>query len=297
MMMPVGPGALARLRRSPALAARASARRAAARAGITIRPLTSLDDVRSTEALLTDVWRPGDGVPPLSLDLIRALAGAGNYAVGAYVDTTLIGACVGFWGSPERPNLHSHIAGVADGYRGRQVGFALKLDQRAYALEQGVDTITWTFDPLVARNAHLNLRRLCARPVEYRVDYYGAMVDGVNGSDESDRFLVRWELAADATMLACDLEEPARARQAPPASPALSIGDVGEPRTHKSVGTPLVTVAVPADIERLRRDDPRLAHAWRAAVRTVVTDLLEGGAGVVDFDRSRSHYLMQPGAR
>jgi predicted GNAT superfamily acetyltransferase len=172
---------------------------------VAVRRLDTLGDARTAEHLFGAVWRTADGSPALGADLIRAVVGADGYAVGAFVGRTMVGACVGFWASPGARLLHSHITGVASEHRTRRVGYALKLDQRAYALERSADTITWTFDPLVLRNAHFNLRRLGARPVAYHVNYYGEMIDGVNGTDETDRFLVRWDLVGDTTRRACDL--------------------------------------------------------------------------------------------
>ena len=83
------------------------------------------------------------------------------------------------------------------------MGFALKLHQRAWALSRDVTTITWTFDPLVCRNAYFNVAKLAATPAEYLPDFYGEMDDVINGSDDSDRLLVHWPLAADSGDRAC----------------------------------------------------------------------------------------------
>ena len=116
----------------------------------------------------------------------------------------MLGACVGFWAAPDRPAMHSHIAGVTSAARGRDLGFALKLHQRAWALRCGVPVINWTFDPLIARNAHFNLRKLGGRPVKYAVNYYGEMPDAINAGDETDRMLLRWELGSAEARAACD---------------------------------------------------------------------------------------------
>ena len=98
--------------------------------------------------------------------------------------------CVGFLGLHPSYSLHSHAAGVTAAGTGRGIGFALKQDQRAWALERGIGTVTWTYDPLVRRNAFFNLTRLGARPVEYVVDFYGEMTDAINTGQGSDRFMV-----------------------------------------------------------------------------------------------------------
>ena len=176
-------------------AAWASAAAAAERSGVIIRPLTELAEFVACDALFSGIWGRGDGAP-MPVNLLRALSSAGSYVVGAYAGSEMLGACVGFWAAPDRPAMHSHIAGVTSAARGRDLGFALKLHQRAWALRCGVPVINWTFDPLIARNAHFNLRKLGGRPVKYAVNYYGEMPDAINAGDETDRMLLRWELGS-----------------------------------------------------------------------------------------------------
>ena len=92
--------------------------------------------------------------------------------------------------------MHSHITGVLPGLQSHGLGRVLKQHQREWAFARDVGHITWTFDPLVARNAHFNLRVLGARVTEYLVNHYGPMDDGVNRGDETDRVMVSWALAA-----------------------------------------------------------------------------------------------------
>ncbi|OZB80703.1 MAG: GNAT family N-acetyltransferase, partial [Microbacterium sp. 13-71-7] len=142
----------------------AAAAEAASRVGIRL-----LDDVRelaAVRALYEGIWDTGATNPPVTADMLRALVQAGNYVAGAFDDATegqeLVGACFGFFGPPAARTLHSHIAGTIPRARGRHLGFALKLHQRAWALHRDVDTITWTYDPLIRRNAHFNLGKLAA---------------------------------------------------------------------------------------------------------------------------------------
>lgn len=167
---------------------------AAASAGVEIRELRELADLDQVYRLYDSIWRPDPKNPPVTTELLRALTKAGNYVGGAYDGADLIGACVGFFGAPAEVTMHSHVAGVSSKARGRNVGFALKLHQRAWALERGVTAISWTFDPLIRRNAYFNLAKLAARPTEYLPNFYGLMADGINNGDDSDRLLVRWQL-------------------------------------------------------------------------------------------------------
>jgi predicted GNAT superfamily acetyltransferase len=175
---------------------------AAASAGVEVRELRELADLDQVYRLYDSIWRPDPKNPPVTTELLRALTKAGNYVGGAYDGDTLIGACVGFFGAPAEVTMHSHVAGVSGTARGRNVGFALKLHQRAWALERGVTAISWTFDPLIRRNAYFNLTKLAALPTEYLTNFYGLMADGINNGDDSDRLLVRWQLDDPAVVAA-----------------------------------------------------------------------------------------------
>ncbi|NED67426.1 GNAT family N-acetyltransferase, partial [Streptomyces sp. SID10244] len=122
-----------------------------------------------------DVWHPDPGNRPVSVDMLRALSHAGNYVAGAYVGDRLAGGSVGFFAAPVGHTLHSHITGVSRIGRGHNVGHALKMHQREWAVARGLQTITWTFDPLVARNAYFNVAKLGAVPVAYHRDFYGEL--------------------------------------------------------------------------------------------------------------------------
>lgn len=285
--------------------ARASAQRAAHAAGVTVRPLDGLAEVVETEQLLTNIWRPSDGAAPVAADLLRGLVSAASYVAGAFDDDGLLGVCVGFWGPPGSGVLHSHIAGVHDRSQGRNVGWALKLDQRAFALEAGVASITWTYDPLVSRNAHFNLRKLGGRPAAYYVNYYGPMLDALNGLDDSDRFLLRWDLTTETAIVACDGSgSPSREGAPRPdivdlfSDPQIGVmlrADETDRPVELDSDSDCVLVAIPGDIERLRREDPDAARQWRAAVRTVMTRLLDAGGRVEDYDREQCAYIVTRG--
>jgi predicted GNAT superfamily acetyltransferase len=250
--------------------------RAAAAAGVEIREVHTLPDLRDLLALYRGIW----GEPPVGMEQLRAMTHAGNYAAGAYRGGVLVGGCVGFFAVPLGQVLHSHVAGVAAVARARSVGFALKLHQRAWAMSRGLREITWTFDPLVRRNAHFNLVKLAARPRDYLVDFYGELDDAVNAGQGSDRLLVGWDLADPAVVAAC-AGAPARA-DAAGAAPALVISPEGGPEpVRTTAGT--VLVPVPEDIEDLRQRDTALARRWRRSVREVLGGLMAGGARVVGF--------------
>lgn len=260
---------------------------AAARASrVTVREVHDLGELRRVSALYDRIWQADPTDPPITTSLMRALTHAGNYLAAAFADEEMVGACVGFLAAPIGRALHSHMAGVAPHMRGRAIGFALKAHQRAWALARGLTRITWTFDPLVARNAHVNLVKLGAEPVEYLPDFYGSMEDRINAGDLTDRLLVAWRLDAPGVVRCClgEHQEPdVDALRSAGAAIALGEGD-GRPRIG-TMDAPVVLLRVPADVERLRVEDPPLALEWRRAQREVLGGLVAGGARV-SFARS-----------
>lgn len=249
------------------------AERAASASAVTISELASMDDHTAAIALLSRIWRRPPESPVVPPELMRALSKAGNYIGGAYAADRLVGVAIAFHADPGRRALYSHIAGIDADHAGRSIGFALKQHQRAWALERGIARIEWTFDPLVARNAHFNIAKLGARPQEYLSDFYGAMNDGVNTDDETDRLLMRWELS--------DPEVAIRAGGGPVHPPARMPDDA--------------VVAVPADIERTRREDRAEAQAWRVRVREQLTAALDAGGRIVGFDRGEGYIIRHEG--
>jgi predicted GNAT superfamily acetyltransferase len=265
---------------------------ASARAsGVQVRELSELADLRRLCALIDEIWHPEPANLPVSAELLRALAYAGNYVAGAFLGDELVGCCVAFFASPAARAMHSHIAGVSSRLPGRHVGFALKLHQRAWALSRGVTVITWTFDPLVCRNAYFNIAKLAAAPVEYLPDFYGAMDDEINSGDDTDRLLVRWPLADDAVVRAAarglGFAADAAGLRAAGAAVALDTGPGARPIIGQAdAEAPIALVRVPFDIESTRRHDGPAAREWRRAVREVLGGLMADGGQVTGFDRS-----------
>ena len=261
---------------------------AATAADVVVRELYQMEQLKAAQRLFEEVWRPPEENPsPMTGELLRALAHAGCYVVGAFAGTRMVGASAGFFTAPPELALHSHITGVAPGREHRGVGFALKVHQRAWALARGLATVTWTFDPLVARNAWFNLAKLGALPTEYLEDFYGPMTDAINAGMASDRLLLAWRLDDPAVAAACA----GRPRQPGPvpAEAALAVGPDLEPVAAET-DAPAVTVALPPDVERLA---PERRRAWRAAVRQALGGRLAAGAAVAGFLRHPDRYLVQ----
>lgn len=254
-------------------------------------------DPRPLVALLANTWSTPVDRFQLGPELVRAMSAAGSYvAVAADPSGAVVGASLGFIGFHEgRIDLHSHITAARPSARGG-VGYALKMHQRAWALERGIDTIRWTFDPLVRRNAWFNLAKLGARIAEYLPDFYGTMTDGVNAGDKSDRCLAEWQLVGPAAVAAArgerqDVDE--ATALAAGAVAALAVGEDGGPRRGPS-GRVLLC-AIPDDILALRASDPDAASSWRSAVRDVLGGALAEGLAVEGITRSGSYVLAPPG--
>ncbi|GAA2353047.1 GNAT family N-acetyltransferase [Nonomuraea africana] len=241
---------------------------------IEIRELHRLEEFAEAFRLFTGIWGFEPGNQPVNPEMMRALSHAGNYVAGAYDGGVMVGASVAFFA--EGAALHSHITGALVG---RGIGFALKRHQRAWALDRGLERVTWTYDPLVRRNAHFNLAKLGARPEEYLPGFYGAMDDAVNKGDESDRLLAVWRLAAPAG--------PYTVEGARVALRAVT----GRPVTG-DLDAKVLLVAVPEDVEALRKEDPGAAKAWRYAVRDVLGGLLDDGARVTGF-HAKTYYVVE----
>ena len=264
------------------LSAAAVAGEALRTAGVVVRHLDTLEGVRAAEALFSEVWR-SPGKPPLSAEVMRAVEHAGGYVTGAYDGASggarMLAASSGFLAlAPDgRVVLHSHISGVLPEAQGRRVGWALKQHQRAWALERGIETITWTFDPLVRRNAWFNLAKLGASGVEYLVDFYGPMDDGLNRGEPTDRLFTQWDLLAPTAVAATAGGTVVRDG----AEVTLVLDErAGWPVAVESQRPGATLIRLPADIEKLRNEVPAAASAWRMAVRDALAPLLDAGRRV-----------------
>ena len=239
----------------------ASAHTAAEDAGVAITKLTELDDAERVDRVIAVLW--GDEAV-LSTPLIRAFQHAGSVLFGAEGGGDLVGFVFGFVGFDGGLHLHSHMLGVLPDWQEKGVGYALKLAQRAACLDQGLDEVRWTFDPLIARNARFNLVKLGAVGARILIDFYGDMPDRVNRGDRSDRFEVVWRLRAERVdrALRKEFEEP-------PLGGAVLEAFEGEtmprPRLTGSNPSPGATVGIPRDYLSLRDKDPELAREWREA--------------------------------
>jgi predicted GNAT superfamily acetyltransferase len=275
---------------------------------IRIRAIQSHDEYRAVEQLQREVWGLEE-VEVVPDHLLLTAQKNGGLVLGAFdastgsEDAQLIGFVFGFVGlSPDGQVKHcSHMAGVAPGYQNQQLGYRLKLAQREHVLGQGLDVITWTFDPLESRNASLNFRKLGATCQTYLRDLYGGMRDALNVALPSDRFLVDWHIAS-AHVAAC-----LRGRQMRASLSALCAqGSVllnrplaGDPPRPANVSPPIqgarLLIQIPAHFQAIKTLDLGLARAWRIHTRTLFEAAFAKGYVVTDllFENDQSFYLLE----
>ena len=273
-----------------------AAARAAGLSGVDIAEVTEVADLKEVSRLLAAIWSTDEDRSPVSADLMRAFSHSGNYVAAARLDGRIVGASVGFLHLAEGSlKLHSHITGIAPEAQGRSIGTALKQHQRMWALARNISTVSWTFDPLVRRNAWFNLMKLGAAITRYHPAFYGAMEDGVNAGDESDRCVAEWRLTPGE---AIDAREgvavpTSGALLASGAAVALEEGPDGEPALHETVAATRLCW-VPPDIVALRGTDPDLALRWRRALRSALTDGMQAGLVATSMTRDGCYVLAAP---
>jgi len=247
---------------------------------ISIRRVRDIDEYRQCERLQERIWGPrGVARVPL-LDLLTAQDN-GGLVLGAFEGGELVGFAFSFLGMDPRYGLKhcSVVLAVAEEHRGRGLAVKLKRAQRDEVLAQGIDLITWTFDPLLAVNARLNIHRLGAISHTYRVNHYGDA-----GGLETDRLIVEWWLRRDrgATSLGTTGQPDAGAV---PAARVVRVG--GLPQIAAVVGdfsAGTLLLPIPADMRIIQRCDRGLARAWREQTRALFQDCFARGYAVVGFE-------------
>jgi len=254
---------------------------------VVIRDLETIEDLRKVEQVEQEVWGLVDrDVTPMTL--LIACKEAGSILVGAFDGNALVGFAFGF-PSIERGHLgiHSHMLAVLPRYRDLDLGYKLKLAQRERALSKGIDTMSWTFDPLQSRNAHFNFAKLGVLSDIYKVDFYGRASSSVLHQNGTDRLWLTWAMASPR------VEQRIRADQKSRPLPSDAIPVViaerdGRP-AHGSLATAIAgkkaSIAIPGDIVALESRDTAVAWEWRLATRWAFTELRKAGFVVTDYCR------------
>ena len=274
-----------------------------------IHILETPEEMSAVEELQRLVWSAPD-IEIVPKDILLAIVHNGGLAIGAFVGTELVGASFGFPGfyqTPDGPRLkhHSHILAVHPDWRSKGIGFALKRAQWQMVRKQGLDRITWTYDPLLSRNAHLNVARLGAVCNTYLRSEYGEMLDGLNAGLPSDRFQVDWWLNSQR------VERRLSRRSRPTLD--LNYFRLAEATLLEACWNPglmprppeeilllsgiLLLVEIPYDFQVLKAMDLALARDWRFYTREVFEEAFAAGYLVTDFvlDEGRSFYVLTLG--
>ena len=289
-----------------------------------IRILDTIDELRMVEELQRIVW-PGSETDVVPVHLLTTAVHNGGLVLGAFMPAdhggelkNLAGFVFGLPGlytTPDGPRLKhcSHMLAVHPDFRGRGLGFALKRAQWQMVRHQEIDRITWTYDPLLSLNAHLNIARLGSVCNTYLREVYGEMRDGLNIGLPSDRFEVDWWVNTDrvgtrlsskarlnldlAHFLAAGAEiiNPTEidASGWPVPSSAVSEGKVG-------TETAIVLVEIPAKFLALKAADMDLSRKWRLHSREMFEILFQRGYLITDFvylpgKIPRSYYVLTHG--
>ena len=206
-----------------------------------------------------------DAGTEITPNLLQAMIHSGAYLSGAFIDSNCVGAAFAFPATTGGLHLHSHMTAVLDSFRDKGIGHALKVDQYKWAKQNNYKEITWTFDPLVARNAKLNILKLGVDISAYYPNFYGDMPDELNAGDESDRVMASLKVVGDT------------------------------PTSRSVISTPdksAVLIAIPDDIVAIRGKDLAENLRWRRSVRDEFVSALARGGKVIGFS-TNNEYVVQ----
>lgn len=262
---------------------------AAAANDISLRRITTAEDYDACVRMQHEIWG-GTFTEVVPTTILRVAQRIGGVTAGAFdAAGRLIGFVFGMTGTQEGSLVHwSDLLAVHPDARDKGIGRKLKLYQRELLMPLGIRTMFWTYDPLVAKNAYLNIVKLGARPVEYVVDMYGANTQSVlHGSLGTDRFVVAWDLAsADGAGRGRGMPAANASDNGGPPPIVNPVAASAERRAAPAAGLPdvaVVRVEIPADVQQVVGDDFETAMEWRAATRRAFTHYFGRGYRVTEF--------------
>jgi predicted GNAT superfamily acetyltransferase len=229
----------------------------------TIKSIVTFDDSKIVRSIFDSIWNSTEGTE-ITSNLLQAMVRSGSYLSGAFVDNKIVGAAFAFPATNSGLHLHSHMTAVLPEFRDIGVGYALKVDQWKWAKKHKYSHLSWTFDPLVRRNAKLNIVKLGVDISAYFPNFYGAMPDELNAGDESDRLMVSWST---------DIDEP-KARQL-----------IAHPKPDD------ILIEIPEDIVAIRSKDQSESMKWRRQVRDKFLAAFEKNGKVVGFSVNNEYVV------
>ena len=269
---------------------------------IVVRDIDGQSEMRAVEELQKEVW----GVPDLDVVPLTHLVAAkasGGVVIGAFDRDLLAGFAYGFVGYEEgRVTHHSHMLAVKPGYRSFNIGYLLKLAQRERVLEQGIERMTWTFDPLQSVNAYFNFSKLGVVSNQYFVNFYGEDAASFLHRNGTDRLWVTWLLTSRHVHER--LEGPLPSFEIGHVSPLVEVGTDRAPLRRafdERSSNEQAVIEIPADIKVVEQNSSEIASQWREATRGAFTEALAAGYLVEGFHRGNrgdqrvGRYLLKRG--
>jgi predicted GNAT superfamily acetyltransferase len=257
--------------------------------------------VADTESFLKiiDIQRAAWGIPDAEVTpthVLHAALKAGGQILAAFdPDGTMVGFSFGLYArekDTKQPYLLSHMVAVIPTLQSKSVGEAIKLAQKKAALADGISVLKWTYDPLLSKNANLNLRKLGATVFTFVPNQYGEIKSDLYGSFPTDRFEVTWDLTKDnAVDFPANIESLIDIKFAHPQlnSAALKSGAAD------------FSCPIPLEHAAMRKENPGLAREWQTVVRTLSMQLLDNGYCIANFrkssDNKHGEYLFHKLAR
>ena len=230
---------------------------------IQVRELDNLQDQNFGRNIFDITWSMDAGTE-ITPNLLQAMVHSGSYLSGAFIDNKIIGAAFAFPATNGGLHLHSHMTAVLPEYRDKGVGYALKIDQWNWAKKQNYSYLSWTFDPLVRRNAKLNIAKLGVDISAYYPNFYGDMPDALNAGDESDRLMVSWRTDKDA----------------PKARELITNPEPGD-----------ILIEIPEDIVAIRSKNQSESMKWRRPVREQFMAAFEKNGKVIGFSANNEYVV------
>jgi len=267
-----------------------------------VRDINGQAEMRAVEDLQKEVW----GLPDLDvvpLTQLAAAKAAGGVVIGAFDGDILAGFAYGFAGYEEgHVTHHSHMLAVMPEYRSLNIGYLLKLAQRERVLEQGIERMTWTFDPLQSVNAYFNFNKLGARSDRYFVNFYGEDAASFLHRNGTDRLWVTWLLKSRHVHERLDGTVPPF--ESGDACYLVEVGNNHAPHLREldeGLSNEQAVIEIPVDINALAQKSGEITARWREATRTAFAEAINAGFLVTDFHRGNrgdqmvGRYLLKRG--